>query len=249
MYDILLAMAEKDFIKFRFVYASVMEHLEGFDQIHCITPVPVPRKLRIEGVHYSLDEEAIDFDFGNCKGMIKKRTNWYKQQFIDLFQVVTGDNYFQIDADICFNRKVNVIENGKPSFLFGKDQDHPPYREITQKLFGFGREYPYSFINEMMYFKRDVIKELVASTGLTKYGFFEQIINEVNRTQQESGFSEYDTYGNYVTKYLPDTYNYKHLKVLRTSKRRVWRKEEVLTLINKHKNQDFDVLAYHTYLP
>jgi hypothetical protein len=248
MYDILLAMAEKDFIKFQFVYNSVMEHLEGFDQIHCVTPVPVPSKLRIEGVQYSLDEDAIDFDFSNCKGVIKERTNWYKQQFIDLFQVVTSDDYFQIDTDTCFNRKVNVIENGKPSFLFGKDQDHRPYRELTQKLFGFGREYPYSFISDMMFFKRDIIKELVAFTGLNKYGFFELIINEVNKTQQPSGFSEYDTYGNYVTKYFPDLYNYKHLKALRVSKRRIWRKEEVQRLIDTHKTNDLDVLAYHTYL-
>jgi len=248
MYDILIAMAEKDFIKFSFVYNSIIQHLEGFDTVHCVTPVRVPMKLRIEGVQYSLDEEAIDFDFSNCKGIIKERTNWYKQQFIDLFQVVTSDHYLQVDADICFNRKVNVIENGKPSFLFGKDQDHTPYRELTQKLFGFGREYPYSFINEMMYFKRDVIQSLVETTGLNKYGVFELIINEVNKTQEESGFSEYDTYGNYVVKYFKDSYNYTHLNVLRTSKRRLWKKEEMQTLINKHKNSDYDVIAYHSYL-
>jgi len=246
MYDILIAMAEKDFIKFRFVYNSVMQHLEGFDKVYCVTPVLVPDKLRIDGVQYCLDDEVIDFDFSACKGTIKRRVNWYKQQFIDLFQTATADDYFQIDADICFNKKIDVIKNGKPSFLFGKDQNHLPYQELTKKLFGFGREYPYSFINEMMYFKRDMMQSLVDSTGLDKYGFFKLIMDEVGRQDQESGLSEYDLYGNYIYKYFRESYNYIHLNVLRTSKRRPWKKDEIEALIKKY--QKFDVIAFHTYL-
>ena len=41
-YDVLISMAEKDFIKFRFLYSSMINCIEGFNIIHCVTPVPVP---------------------------------------------------------------------------------------------------------------------------------------------------------------------------------------------------------------
>ena len=248
MYDILVPMAEKDFIKFPYLYNSIMNNLEGFDKIYCVTPVRVPIKQRIVGVQYYLDDEVIDFDFSQCKGFTRDRTGWYKQQFIELFQMITKDEYFQVDADTYFNKKVNIIENGKPSFLFGIDQNHKPYYDLTQTLFGYGREYPYSFINEMMYFKRSIIQHLVGSTGLSKYGFFALIIAELNRKNEVSGMSEYDLYGNYVTKHFKHQYNYKYLSAFRGAKNGLWTDKEIQESIKKYKDSVFDIITFHSYL-
>ena len=248
MYDILIQMAEKDFVKFPYLYKSIMSYLEGFDKIYCVTPVPVPFMQRIDGVLYYLDEDVIDFDFSKCKGITRDRAGWYKQQFIELFQMITKDEYFQVDSDVVFKKKISVIENGKPSFLFGKDQNHAPYYELTQTLFGYGREYPYSFINEMMYFKRSIIHHLISSTGLSKYGFFDLIIAELNRKNEVSGMSEYDLYGNYVAKHFKDTYNYKYLSAIRGSKKGLWTTKEIEAALDRHKNSVCDIITFHSYI-
>lgn len=248
MYDILLPAHEKDFLKLCFVYDSIQQNIEGFNKIYCITNVVVPDRLRIRDVNYFLDEDVIDFDFSLFQGTIKKRTGWYRQQFVKLFQNVTGDEYLVTEADNIYNQKVNIIEDGKPVFLFGKDQNHVPYYKIMQKLLGYGREYNYSFINEVMYIKRDYVKELVALTGLNKYGFFELFANELNKIQEASGCSDYDLYGNFVVKYHQDEYLYKHVKTVVLSKPKEWTENEIEKSINQYKNTDNVMIKIHSWI-
>jgi hypothetical protein len=248
MYDIVIPSAEKDFTKLRFVYDSVIENLSGFQKIFCITNVKVPDEMRISGVTYLLDAEVIDFNFDVFQGTIKNRCGWYRQQFVKLFQNVTSDDYLVTEADSIYNKKVDIFEDGKPVFLLGKDQHHIPYYELTQKLFGFGREYPYSFINESMLFKRELIKQLVSSTGFNKYGFFALVAAELNRTQQVSGMAEYELYGNYITKFHPGLYNYKYLKIASSAKHRVWSVEEIKAYISSFKKLDVAMIKMHSWI-
>jgi hypothetical protein len=248
MYDILIPAHEKDFLKLRFVYNSIIENISGFQDIFCITNVKVPEHLRITGVNYFLDEEVIDFDFSLFQGNIKKRTGWYRQQFVKLFQWVTGDEYLVTEADNIYNQKVNVVENEKPVFLLGKDQNHAPYYTIMQKLLGYGREYNYSFINEVMYIKRRYVKELVALTNLNTHGFFELFANELNKTQEISGTSDYDLYGNFVAKYHKDEYLYKHVKTVVLSKPKEWTENEIKKSINQYKNTDNAMIKIHSWI-
>ena len=248
MYDILIPSHEKDFTKLKFVYNSIIGYLEGYKDIYCITNIKVPEYLRIQGVKYFLDEEVIDFDFSLFQGTIKKRTGWYRQQFVKLFQNVTGDDYLVTEADNVYNQKVNIIEQGKPVFNLGKDQNHAPYYAITQKLLGYGREYPYSFINETMYIKREYVKELVALPGFNKYGFFELFVNELNRTQEVSGCSDYDLYGNFVAKYHKDDYLYKKVETIVTAKHSIWNKEEIIMYLDSFKDADTTMIKLHSWI-
>jgi hypothetical protein len=248
MYDLLLPAHEKDFLKLRFVYDSIIQNITGFEDFYCITNVKVPNNLRITGINYYLDEDVIDFDFSVFQGVIKKRTGWYRQQFVKLFQNVTGDEYLITEADNLYNQKVNVIKNGKPVFLLGKDQNNQPYYDITQKLLGYGREYNYSFINEVMYIKREYVKELVALTHLNQYGFFELFANELNRTQETSGSSDYDLYGNFVAKYHKDDYVYRHVETVVKAKYHMWSASEIEKYITEYKNTKNVMLKMHTWI-
>jgi len=234
MYDIVIPLAEKDFNKFRFAYDSIVKYLSRFKDIYCISPVEFPKHLKISGVLYYLDEDVIDFDFSIFKGKIADRTGWYKQQFIKLFQTVTGDDYLVSDSDNIYTNPIKLFNGEKPIFLLGQDQEFLSYFILTKRLFGFGREFPYSFINEVMFFKRSIIKELVNSTGLTNEGFFQLIVSELNQTQQNSGFSEYELYGNYVTKYHKDLYDYEYLSFINKNKHRMWTDDEIEREIRKY---------------
>jgi hypothetical protein len=248
MFDILIPSAEKDFVKFKFVYDSIVKYIEGYKGIFCISPVKVPGNLKIIGVNYFLDSDVIDFDFSLYKGNIQKRTGWYRQQFVKLFQNVTGDEYLVTECDNIYNKKVTIIEDEKPVFLLGKDQNHKPYYDITQKLFGFGREYPYSFINEVMYIKRNFVNELVSLRGLNKHGFFGLIASELNRTQEISGLSDYDLYGNFVAKYHKDAYLYKQVDTVVTAKLKEWSAAEINKHLQQHTASNNSMIKIHSWI-
>jgi hypothetical protein len=247
MYDIVIPAHEKDFVKIRFAYDS-FKHLKGFKDIYCISNVKMPDKLRIKGVKYYTDDEVIDFDFGLFTGVIRQRTGWYRQMFVKFFQNVSGDEYLITEADNIYNRDIEIYENDKPVFILGQDQNHKPYFDFSQKLFGFGREYPYSFINEVMLIEREIIRNFVHSTCLTSQGFFELIAAELNRTQEVSGMADYELYGNYVTKYFPDMYLYKHYKSHVQAKQRMWTEEEISKHIKMLEKKDIDLIKIHSWL-
>ena len=247
MYDVLIPLAEKDFNKFRFAYDSIIRYLDGFQNVYCISSVEIPKNLKISKVSYFLDADVVDFDFSVFKERAKVRTGWYRQQFIKLFQTMTGNDYLVSDADNIYTKKIDVFRNGKPVFILGKDQQYDPYFALSEKLFGFGREYPYSFINEIMLFKRSIIKEFVASTGLTKYGFFALITAELNRIQENSGMSEYELYGNYVTKYHKDLYEYEYLPFVNMNKHRIWSDDEIKNEIKKCMKTECSMIKMHSW--
>ena len=247
MYDILMPAAEKDFVKFRFAYDSVIKNLSGFDKIHCISNVKFPQRLLISGVEYYLDKDVIDFDFSLFRGKVKAVSTWYIQQFIKLFQQVTADDYLEVDSDIVFNRPVDIIRNGKPTFFFGKDQHHLPYFRFMKEMLDLEKMYHHSFINETMYFKREIIEHMVASTGLTKYGFFTKAVSILNEINETSGLAEYELYGNYVTKYFREAYNYKHIRTHVGGKSVRWTEDEVKEYINFYKDKDYDMVGLHTW--
>lgn len=243
MFDILLTIAEKDFNKLRFVISSIQKYVSGFHAIHCISNVPVKEKF--VGVQYHIDDEVIDFDF--TKIDMENRRGWYKQQFIKLFQNVTADNYLVVDADVYINRPME-INIAHPFFLFGRDQYHLPYFRFMKEVLDLDKVYPHSFICETMFFKRSVMQYMLNELNVDKYEFFDICAKKINEINNGSSFSEYEMYGNYVTKNWKNFYQYKNIKVLHQHKRRQWTNEEIKSCISKYENTDYDILTMHTWL-
>jgi hypothetical protein len=250
MFDVLITLAEKDFLKLRFVVESIINNVEEVDNIYCVSNVKVPDTLKVLDVSviYLLDEDVLDFDFGKLIDIPNKRKGWYKQQFIKLFQRVTSDDYLVVDSDIYFNKQINIIQGGRPTFLFGKDQHHRPYFQFMKDLLDLGREYNFSFINEVMYFKWSIIQDMLDRLAVTKEGFFELAVKEINKLKDASGFSEYELYGNYVTKYFPDDYNYKHILTQGKAKREIWTREEMMQYIESFKDSNTDIIKMHSWI-
>lgn len=243
MFDILILLAHKDFSKFKYVYDSLI-NIPGYNKVYCISSENVPEK--ISGVNYFTDKDVIDFDFSKFTGNVQLNSGWYVQQFIKLFQQVTLDNYLVLDSDTIINKKINIIENGKPSFILGRDSLHKPYFDLMKRLFDLERVYNHSFISEIMFFKRKFINKMLSFYGIDKYGFFNMVSDEINRVNKIVGFSEYEFYGNFVTKYLPEVYNYKYIKATMRGKSSVWTDSDILIFIKLH--EDCDIISFHTWL-
>ncbi len=245
MYDVLITAAEKDFNKLPYVIESIEKNIDGFAKIYVVTPVKVPKPL--QGITYALDDEVLDFDYSKFKGNIAKRKGWYAQQFIKLFQSITSNDYLVIDSDVYITKKLSVVKEGKPHFFLGKDQLHLPYFEFIRLALEIDRVCAYSFINEIMYFKRDLIKQMIAPYSI--YGFFEfatKILNAMNH--ETSSFSEYETYGNFIVKEFPGLYGFTQLETASVALKRTWSDEEIKTFIKKYEGSKYDKISMHSWI-
>ncbi len=247
MFDILILSAEKDFNKIKFVYESINNNINNFDNIHCVTNVKIDDKYKISDINYYTDEDVLNLDYSKFKGNVLKRKGWYKQQYIKMFQNVTSDDYLVVDSDIFFNRKIDIF-NDKPSFFFGRDQHHLPYFEFMRRLLKLEKTYNFSFINEIMFFKREYIKKILDMLNVDINGFFDLSVDILNDINHDAGLSEYELYGNFVTKYFPDSYNYTHIKTYLGGKYSAWNDQEVYNYIKSFEKSDYDIISMHSWI-
>lgn len=243
--DVLIVTAPKDYNKLKFAYDSIMQNVDGVDEVVCISPVEIPDKYLPSNVFSFLDAEVLDFDFSLIH--MKHRRGWYRQQFIKLFQEVTTTNYLVVDSDIFICRKLKISEK-QPIFYLGQDQKHQPYFNLMKDLVNLDRVYQHSFICELMYFKKEIIDSMLQYLKVDQYEFFLKCVEYINKANDASGFSEYELYGNYTTKYFPGVYQYENLRVLHQAKKRLWTDDEIWDYIKQNMDKEYDILTMHSWI-
>ena len=244
-FDVLITVAEKDFNKLPYVLKSVEKNVTNVAGRYVISPTAVPDQYKDPSVHYYLDDEVFDYNLTQID--ISHRKGWYRQQFIKLFQQVTGDNYLVIDADTYINRKIEINPTF-PVFYLGKDQHHLPYFECMKMLCGLGKVYPHSFISEIMLFKRGVMRFMLREQKKTIGQFIASCVDCINAVKHPSGFSEYEFYGNYTTSRMKGYYQYQFIKAKSHAKKRQWADKEIQDTLSKYTSSDFDLITMHSWL-
>lgn len=154
-----------------------------------------------------------------------KRAGWYFQQFLKLAyaRICEGPAYISWDADTIPLRPI-PYQNAAGQYLFTlKEELHAPYFDTIRALFGLEKQCPESFIAENMIFDtalvRGMLAEIEANETLEGGPFWERIINAIAREQLAgSAFSEFETFGSYVTARHPGRYATRRLATLRSGK-------------------------------
>lgn len=154
-----------------------------------------------------------------------KRAGWYFQQFLKLaYARVCGDPaYITWDADTIPLRPIGY-RNAAGQYLFTlKEEYHTPYFDTIRTLFGLEKQCPESFIAENMIFDaalvREMLGEIEANEHLEGGPFWERILNAIDKEQLAgSAFSEFETFGTYVTARYPARYATRRLATLRSAK-------------------------------
>jgi hypothetical protein len=246
MYDVLILVTEKDFVKLKYCVDAIRRNLEGFNKIYCVSDVPVMDV--VPGLEYFLDRDVVNFNFASLTGDPGQHKGWYRQQFIKLFQNVTSDDYLVVDSDVIINRKLVVEESNKPCFLLGNDQCHGYYFDLMKKVFDLDKVYPHSFICEVMYMKRAIVQEMLHTYSVDKYSFFDKVVAELNFRNYSPAFSEYEFYGNFVTKYFPGSYMYKHVVSCFGAKFELWKESDIIEYLNSLKNSEYDLITLHSWI-
>lgn len=75
-------------------------------------------------------------------------------------------------VDVFFNKPLSyVADDGHPVWYLGKDQYNKPYFRFQERIFGYGRVYPYSFINDMGFFSKTIARVMLSRQGYTVVSF------------------------------------------------------------------------------
>ncbi len=117
-----------------------------------------------------------------------------------------------------------------------------------EKLLKLEKSYNFSFINEIMFFKREYINEILKKLNVDSNGFFNMSVDILNDMNQDAGMSEYELYGNFVTKYFPNSYNYNHIKTYLGGKYSIWNDQDVYNYIKSFEKSDFDIVSMHSWI-
>jgi hypothetical protein len=168
------------------------------------------------------------------------RSGWYFQQFLKMaYAIRSKTKYYLIwDSDtfplnhINFFENIGIVNEGGVSkcFFTMKNEHHIPYipyfnipylKTINILFDGVVLKLTNkSFIAEHMMVHKDIMIEMIEKIENNKKingnKFYEKILYAIDRNEiLGPGFSEFETYGNYVLKYYPEKYCLRELRTLR----------------------------------
>ena len=144
-------------------------------------------------------------------------TGWYFQQFLKIgfaFSQYAKDYYLIWDADTLPLSKIPFEQNGKLLFT-AKKEFHQPYFYLIEKLWKIRKENNYSYIAEHMIIQTSIMKEMINSLN-TDSKWFIKIIDIIPQNELY-GFSEFESYGTYVSHKYPNLYQSRTLNTWRNA--------------------------------
>ena len=138
-----------------------------------------------------------DFNIGNGN-----RNGWFYQQLLKLNgdKISTTDNFLVLDADHILLKPHKFFDNGKFIFYSSKEF-HRPYFDAIDKLFcgKYNKIYKESFISDKMVFNKNILSEMKEEIEeIHNKEWWKAIIDSYERTSS-CGFSEFETYGTYIS--------------------------------------------------
>jgi hypothetical protein len=115
--------------------------------------------------------------------------------------IISNKEYFLIiDADTILINKQIFVSNSK-MIINCSDEYHLPYFEMLKRILRINNLFCLSFVSHYMIFNRHILFELKAKIEeFSRDNWAKVIIDKVDKFDS-SGFSEYETYGNYLYNY------------------------------------------------
>lgn len=152
------------------------------------------------------------------------RAGWLLQQFIKLGYALNfeDEEYLVWDADVLLIDDFELKKNGKPKFFLYDKHMHVEYLPTIKKLLGDNLKPhgEYTFVNHYMIFEtrlvREMLDKILINDDVAGDTWWEKCIYAIRlQDLSRSGFSEFETYGEYVIANHPDAYveerGYEHL--------------------------------------
>lgn len=244
--DLFIPAAPKDYIKLPFVLDSVDRYLPDITAAHIVTPteITLPREYRFP-VMFHRDQDVLDFDYTR----FKFRPTWIYQQFLKLFQQVTGEWYLVMDADRFINTPQQLFDDGTPiMFLRDRDENHTPYFEYNKKMIGVGKVYDHSFLSECTLYSRSVVEAMLLECDFT---IDDWLVESANIITHDCCIADAELYGSFVYSRQPDLYRFNILRDYMIGKyagQGEWTTEEIVAYVERMASRDdVDFFTAHSW--
>ena len=272
--QIIIPTTDRDYLRVK-REPSLMMQLLGAAEIIFIGPAPLKELVERDAEAFSLtgrmrflnENELIGYS--RMEEVMKERLamegyvpdasskpGWYYQQFLKMAfcRVCKGDWYMSWDADTIPLRAVSMFDSeGRPCFDV-KDEYMPSYFATIKKLLGLDKQLEQSFISEHMLFSKKRMEELIAEIEALPFQgseFFEKIFFSLDLDNVLRGFSEFETYGTWMTARHPGEYAVRKWKSMRIAGA-FMHPGEMTDEDRQWLGRDYDSVtfeSYHTYSP
>jgi hypothetical protein len=153
---------------------------------------------------------------------LRRRAGWYFQQFLKMALCYRSDvaNYYLIwDSDTVLLKPVDFFDESGKVLVNPRTENYQPYFYLIKNLLGIRKQVDFSFISEHFMVKKAYMQELIGKVSERSLGgetWVETILNGIEDQElQKSGFSEYETYGNYIAAHYRESFDCRALKSTR----------------------------------
>jgi len=212
--DVIVPVIKKDLHALPLVIAGIRQHIKHpITNIYIVAPLSNEIQKVVENnncvfvselqICNTTKQQIGFFINGN------DRSGWIYQQLLKLNfdKVGTCDNYLVVDADTVFIQDTIFETRGKTYFDFS-DEYHTPYFKTFEVITKLKHQLPVSFITHYMLFNKTMLQKLVKHIEQVNNSNVEKAIiamKDVTKDEQ-SYFSEYETYANFCIQTNPNSY-------------------------------------------
>jgi len=172
----------------------------------------------VQGLTIESTRNLLSQYFDDCRD-----AGWFLQQFIKIGICCLpelSENYLIWDGDTLMLKKIAFFDSDGRVLVVPNEQHTESYFQFMESALGFGKQVGFSFVSEHLMIRKRYMKELILliekqyDSGLT---WFEYIVSSLDRYQltNRRGFSEFETYGNFVALKYPDSFSLRDLKCSR----------------------------------
>ncbi len=252
-FDVFLVAAPKDYSKIEFCIGAIVEHIKGYENIFLCTPKPLPQEI-VKTLHYPIHYRTDLAVLQATPRLWKYRPNWVYQQFIKLFQNETiNDWYLVVDIDTIINKPLPLWDEKRirPIWYVGWEQNNRPYYAFTNAMMGFGRVYNHTFLADMGFYSKTIVREMLKKFQYTPATFLRKSYKVISEVCYPS---EADLYMGYCTKFLVDYYEIRHLHTKLDAREgtnplvQLWDRDEIQSHIAQHKGGQYDTFSMHSWV-
>ncbi len=203
-----LVMTSRD--HFPFVQGSLEAHLP----VHLLDEDEV-----IEGITLPAIQKYL-----TTRSKPPARAGWYFQQFLKMSisrRPDLADHYLIWDSDTVALRALRFFDSDGRTLVNPKTEHLQPYFQLIRALLGIERQVNFSFISEHLMVNRTYMLELIGElSGDSPEGRLWpwRILDAIDDQHLAgSGFSEYETYGNFIAARHPDSFRCRPLQSTRNA--------------------------------
>jgi len=197
----------KRFFQAKQIYVITNDsHFEKFQPLSLTNLVFVNENELFDGFNFQSVAEFLRQKINNGD-----RAGWYFQQFLkmEVSKIIQSDYYLIWDADTIPLKPINFFDKDDKVLIHKSEENHSPYFETLEHILGLKKTVNYSYISEHFMAQTKLMQklllELSTNAGALAWPYY-ILENIATKDISLSGFSEYETYGNFLNSTYPNSF-------------------------------------------